>query len=307
VSVLSTAALARAFGANKVLTQVDLSVQRSTVYGLVGLNGAGKTTLIRILLGLLRPSAGSVRVLDTDPWRHDPSVYRRMGVVMEHDGFWGNLTFVQNMRIFAAAKRIDADALERYLAEWWSDCGLTGSPRKARDFSRGQRMQSALCRAFLGWPEVVLLDEPTVGLDIEAYEHFGRLVREAKSRGSAVLVSSHQLDAIESLCDSVGLLEAGTLRTLSGEVLAGETWLVMARGGEGDVGELLRTVGVEGAEPAGGGWQFRTGTASEQVPRVVETLVRHGWRVQRVQPAHDSLRHQLRRHAAVSPSKESAG
>jgi ABC-type multidrug transport system ATPase subunit len=297
VSALHTAALCRAFGANQVLKSIDLSVAPFTVHGLVGLNGAGKTTLIRILLGVLRAGGGSVRVLGVDPWEHPPSMYQRMGVVLEHDGFWGTMTFGQNMSVYAAAKGVGKDALGQYLREWWQDCGLVQSTRKARHFSRGQRMQSALCRAFLGWPEVVILDEPTVGLDVEAYDHFGVLVREARRRGSAVLVSSHQLDAIECLCDEVSLLEGGVL---SGLTCAGtaEAWFLAARGGSGDAAKDLAAAGAVDVVPEGTGWRFRIAGGRAAVPGLVKALVDRGWGVEEVRPAAGRLRESMRRRSA---------
>ena len=96
--------LRRGFGATPVLQGLDLDVGGGTVFGLVGRNGAGKTTLIRVLLGLLRSEGGSVSVLGYDPWHHEPAYYRSTGVVLEHDGFFGNLTFSQNMVFYARAR-----------------------------------------------------------------------------------------------------------------------------------------------------------------------------------------------------------
>ncbi|MBD3244038.1 MAG: ATP-binding cassette domain-containing protein, partial [Chitinivibrionales bacterium] len=207
--VVSTTDLRKRFGAHRVLCGVDLHIEHGSLFGLVGLNGAGKTTLIRLLLGLLKPESGDVRVAGKAPWRHESSMYRAIGAVLEHDGFWGNLSFAQNIRVFADARGVSRGETDEYLRRYWSGSDILESTRKVRTFSRGQRTQCALCRAFLGWPPVCLLDEPTVGLDIDSYDRFHRLVREARERGAAVLVSSHQLETIEELCDRVGLLRGG--------------------------------------------------------------------------------------------------
>ncbi len=307
MSVLSASSLARSFAGTRVLTQIDMQLDRGTVHGLVGLNGAGKTTLIRLILGILRPDTGTVRVLGFDPWRHCPAMYRRMGVVLEHDGFWGTMTFRQNMRVYAGARGIGTADLERYLSEWWQASGLVDCSRKARHFSRGQRMQCALCRAFLAWPEVVLLDEPTVGLDVDSYEHFGALVREARRRGSAVVVSSHQLDTIESLCDQVSVLEGGVLQSVTSCAAVERWWYVQARDGEGDIAQVLRVAGAGEIAGEGPGLKVELAAGRSAVAGIVEALVGNGWRVDEVRPIGGSLRESLRRHESGSLERERAG
>jgi ABC-type multidrug transport system ATPase subunit len=212
--------LRRAFGKAVVLEDVSLRVEAGGVYGLVGLNGAGKTTLIRVLLGLIGRDEGSVEIAGFDPWRHEAAFYRTVGVALESDGFFGNLTVRENLRIFAGAKGVSQKDADRYLEEYWGGTDIfcrgdrlqsPAPPRKVKHLSRGQRVQCGLCRAFLGWPSVYFFDEPVVSLDFLAYEHFKTMVGEAKSRGAAVLISSHQLEVIDDLCDRVGILKGGRL------------------------------------------------------------------------------------------------
>jgi ABC-type multidrug transport system ATPase subunit len=206
--------LSRSFGDVSVLKDISLQLEGGAVYGLVGLNGAGKTTFIRVLLGLLRKGGGSVEVAGFDPWRHQPEFYRLVGVALESDGFFGNLTVRENLRIFAQARGIPPEGADRYFEEHWGGTDIFRLAKKIKFLSRGQRVQCGLCRAFLGWPRALFFDEPTVSLDFLAYEHFKKMVREAKSRGAALLISSHQLEVIDDLCDRVGLLRNGYLEEI---------------------------------------------------------------------------------------------
>jgi len=207
--------LSRSFGKKPILKDISLQVGNDSIYGLVGLNGAGKTTLIRILLGLLRRDGGTAAVNGHDPWLHKTDFYRGIGVALEGDGFCGNLTVRDNLKIFAAAKGVAWGDAEKYLEEYWGETDIITSTKKVKFLSRGQKVQCGLCRAFLGWPKACFFDEPVVSLDFWAYEHFKTLAREAKSRGAALFISSHQLEIIDDLCDRVGLLKDGVLQEIA--------------------------------------------------------------------------------------------
>jgi len=207
--------LSRSFGKKPILKDISLQVGDGSIYGLVGLNGAGKTTLIRILLGLLKRDGGSAAVNGFDPWLHQTEYYRGIGVALESDGFCGNLTVRDNLKIFAAAKGVAWGDAEKYLEEYWGGTDITTSAKKVKFLSRGQKVQCGLCRAFLGWPKACFFDEPAVSLDFWAYEHFKTLAREAQSRGAALFISSHQLEIIDDLCDRVGLLKDGALQEIA--------------------------------------------------------------------------------------------
>jgi len=211
MAIIDVTDLRRSFGKSLILEDISLRIWEGSIYGLAGLNGAGKTTLIRVLLGLIRKDSGSVSVCGFDPWRHEPEFYRMVGVTLESDGFCGNLGVRDNLRIFAAAKGIPWGEAERYFEEYWGGTDIFKTDRKVKNLSRGQRVQCGLLRAFLGRSRVYFFDEPVVSLDFKAYEHFKELVREAKSRGAAILISSHQLGIIDDLCDRVGLLSGGRI------------------------------------------------------------------------------------------------
>lgn len=202
------------FGKKKVLEALSLDLDPGSVFGLVGLNGAGKTTLIRIMLGLMRADQGSVSILGMNPTELKSNFYHNIGVVLEHSGFNGNLSVRENLSFFSKARGLSKRQLNDYFSQYWEMSAIGQDQRKIKYFSRGQKMQCALCRAFLGWPEVYFFDEPAVALDIEAYEQFCQMVQHAKTKKATIVISSHQLEAIEELCSQVGILEKGKIRLL---------------------------------------------------------------------------------------------
>ena len=271
--LISLNAVSKSFGTNRILSSVSMEIEPGCIYGLVGLNGAGKTTLLRLMLGILKPDTGSISINGYTPWNHDPRFYHRCGVVLENDGFWGNLSARANCSIYASAKNVSADDLNRYLAAYWLNTELFAGNKKIRHFSRGQRMQCALCRAFIGTPVVCFLDEPALALDLNAYNHFTRLVNDARSRGATLIISSHQLDTIDELCDRVGILRDGTITEITRNNDA-EPWFIAAAEIQ-KYGELITGCGGENVR-FDKGWHFTLAEATSRIPTMIRDLVAAG-------------------------------
>lgn len=292
--LIQACGVSRSFGPKRVLDIVDLELGAGNVCGLVGLNGAGKTTLIRLLLGLLRSDGGTLSVLGFDPWHHDAEYYRRVGVVLEHDGFWGNLTYRENLDLFGRAKGLSRKEIDRYVEEQWGQTEIAHDTKQAKLLSRGQRMQCALSRAFLGDPDVCLLDEPAVALDVEAYDHFCELVRTARARGAAVLISSHQLDTIQQLCDVVGLLQGGRIHMLDNAESPTNTEWIIRTGNGSSCGAIIAQHADTDPSYENGRWRFSVTDAESAVPRIVAALVAAGCSIKEVRPVERDLRRRLR-------------
>jgi ABC-type multidrug transport system ATPase subunit len=292
--VIDVRGLSKAFGKYLVLEDLSLQISAGEIYGLVGLNGAGKTTLIRLLLGVLKPDRGALSVLGRDPWLHDASLYRHMGVVLEHDGFWGNCTFKQNMKIFAAAKGVAWADAAHYIEEFWGGANLYKNKKAVKYFSRGQRMQCALCRAFLGQPSVYLFDEPAVALDVGAYDRFAALVKRARDNGSAIVISSHHLEAIDDLAGRVGMLHDKRLAELpqTAEGGGGELWSLGADRNAAWAA-VIRSVCKGDPTWSNGEWRFEALPAS--IPELVKRLVEAGCRVGKVAPCGSGFSATIRR------------
>ncbi len=220
------------FGAVTALAAMTLTVQPGEVVGLLGHNGAGKTTTMKLALGLLRPQAGTVRLFGTDPAGRAGRVARRqVGFLPENVSFYDSLTGREVLRYLARLKGRaprEADALLERV-------GLAAAAdRRVRGYSKGMRQRLGLAQALLGHPGLLLLDEPTVGLDPMATAEFYATVARLRAAGTAVVLSSHVLAGIErhiDRCVIVGrghVLAAGTLEELRAE--AGLPVAIRARG-----------------------------------------------------------------------------
>ena len=190
------------------LAGVDLRVQRGEIFGLLGRNGAGKTTLVKALLGLLRPSAGTVRVFGREPG--EAGARARIGYSPEEPGFPRYLYPRQVLELCGALNGMSgaalAAAVERQLAssELQSVAG-----RQARQLSKGMAQRLSLAQAFLHEPELLVLDEPTADLDPIGRRQVRDLIVAARARGATVLLNSHLLSEVERLCDRVAVIHGG--------------------------------------------------------------------------------------------------
>jgi ABC-2 type transport system ATP-binding protein len=211
---IGTAALRKTYrsflGRDEVaaLLGVDLEVRRGVSFGLVGPNGAGKTSLIKILVGVARPTSGSVRVLGGSP--DDPAIRRRIGYVPERVELPPWRTAIGFLADIAALKGVagSSSLLERQLGR----VGLAGAAdQRIRTLSKGMRQRLGIAAALLGGPELLVLDEATDGIDPLGRMELRHVLREEKGRGATILVSSHHLSEIERGCDRVGVLAGGQI------------------------------------------------------------------------------------------------
>ncbi|MDG5813693.1 ABC transporter ATP-binding protein [Chitinispirillales bacterium ANBcel5] len=293
MNILKTENLARGFAQKRVISDVTLELQSGTVYGLVGLNGAGKTTFIRLLLGLLQKDGGELDVLGFDPWKHSPHFYSKLGVVLENDGFFGNMSVRDNLRIFASARGVSWADAQHYFERFWGDTEIFKTQKKVKFLSRGQKVQCGLCRAFMGWPELCIFDEPAVSLDISAYEHLKSMVREARQRGAAVIISSHQLETIDDLCDRVGLLREGRIEELQDDTNGLQRWVIDAQGSD-HIGSIIEKYGAREVQFSDGYWKFLPQKDSQTVPQIIKALVDEGCAVKEVRPEKNDFSDSIR-------------
>ncbi|HEY8438723.1 MAG TPA: ABC transporter ATP-binding protein, partial [Candidatus Limnocylindrales bacterium] len=176
-----------------------------------GPNGAGKTTTIRVMAGLLWPTRGAVRVFG-EPVEPGAAVLRRMGCLIERPALYPWLSATDNLRVFATMRGLPARELPRLVAEALERVGLgTVARRKAGGFSTGMRQRLALASAFLGSPELVILDEPTNGLDPNGVVDVRRLIASLAGDGTTIILSSHVLPEVEQLCDRLAILRDGRI------------------------------------------------------------------------------------------------
>ena len=204
--IVKTEKLTKRYGDRAVVDEVSLSVRRGEVYGFLGPNGAGKTTTIRMLLGLVKPTSGSAEVLGEAPG--SPEALLRVGSLIEGPGFYPYLSGRDNLRVQAARRGVGGAQVEAALHQ----VELVGAAgEKFRRYSLGMKQRLGVAAALLGKPELLVLDEPTNGLDPAGMADMRDLVRGLAARGQTVLLSSHLLGEVEEICDRVGVISRGRL------------------------------------------------------------------------------------------------
>ncbi|MGN9782243.1 ATP-binding cassette domain-containing protein [Nonomuraea sp. ZG12] len=213
---IAVTGLVKAFGATRALDGLDLVVGTGEVHAFLGPNGAGKSTTIRTLLGMLRPDAGTARLLGGDPWADATELHRRLAYVPGDVTLWPQLSGGEVIDLLG---RLRGGLDERRRDELLERFDL--DPRKkSRAYSKGNRQKVALIAALASDAELLILDEPTSGLDPLMEEEFRETVRQERRRGDrTVLLSSHILSEVEALCDRVTIIKDG--RTVESGTLAG--------------------------------------------------------------------------------------
>ncbi len=226
-TVIVTNGLSRRFGENWAVRDLSLSVARGQVFGFLGPNGAGKTTTVRLLNGLLQPSAGAASVLGMDPATDGAAIRARTGVLTENPGLYEALTARENLRFVGHVYGVPEETLPVRIDALLTRFGLQDrADDKTGTYSRGMKQRLAIARALLHEPEVVFLDEPTAGLDPAASRDVQDLVQElAQRHGHTIFMCTHNLVEAEKLCDLVGVIHRGSLRAMGSPAqLARQLW-----------------------------------------------------------------------------------
>jgi ABC-2 type transport system ATP-binding protein len=203
--VIRAAGLVKTFGSVRALDGLDLAVRRGEVHGFLGPNGAGKSTTIRIVLGLIRATAGRVELFGSDPWVEAPDLHARLAYVPGDVALWPGLTGGECIDVLTAAHGPTSDRRRDELLERF-DLDPT---KRTRDYSKGNRQKVALVAALATDVDLLILDEPTSGLDPLMERTFQEIVRERRDAGCTVLLSSHILAEVEALADRVSIIRRG--------------------------------------------------------------------------------------------------
>jgi ABC-2 type transport system ATP-binding protein len=269
-AAISMREVVKSYGRVRALDGLDLEVARGEVHGFLGPNGAGKSTTIRILLGILAHDAGTVRLLGEDPWSRAVSLHRRLAYVPGDVELWPGLTGGEAIDLFA---RLRGGVDERRRDELIEAFDL--DPRKkGRTYSKGNRQKVALISALASDVELLLLDEPTAGLDPLMEAVFQDCIRAAKEAGRTVLLSSHILAQVEALADRVSIIRSGRIvETGALGQLRHLSRTTITVGLERDVPTLRRMSGVHDLVREGSRLHFSADTA--HLPEIMRALGEH--------------------------------
>lgn len=292
-AALATRGLTKRYSSFTAVFPLDLDVERGEVYGFIGPNGAGKTTTIRMVLGLIMQSGGSVELFG-EPLGGDRAALQRVGALVEEPAFWPYLSGRRNIEYLARCAGRSADTTERLrrIDEVLVLVGLAGvADRKVKAFSQGMRQRLGIAQALVGAPEMLVLDEPTNGLDPNGMREMRSLLRGLADDGVTVFVSSHLLGEVESICDRVGVMAGGRLVAQgSPEELRGQIDRLVV-----EVGDIARAVGVvahlDGVEIVGDpdGARLMLAIEGAATSEVNAALIRGGVEVHAVIPLRSSL------------------
>ena len=269
-AAISMREVVKSYGRVRALDGLDLEVARGEVHGFLGPNGAGKSTTIRIMLGILRHNSGTVRLLGEDPWSKAAPLHRRLAYVPGDVELWPGLTGGEAIDLFARLRGgVDRRRRDELIERFDLD------PRKkGRTYSKGNRQKVALISALASDVELLLLDEPTAGLDPLMEAVFQDCIREAKDAGRTVLLSSHILAQVEALADRVSIIRSGRIvetGTLSELRHLSRTTITV--GLEHDVPALSEMTGVHDLVREGSRLHFSADTA--QLPLIMRALGEH--------------------------------
>ncbi|MFQ5554399.1 MAG: ABC transporter ATP-binding protein [Acidimicrobiia bacterium] len=282
-------AVSRAFGDVRAVDRLDLAIPPGSVAVLLGPNGAGKTTTVRLITGALSADAGAIRVLGMDPLDAGEDLRLRCGVVPPKPALYDQLTGAENLRFAADIYRVARTSIHEAAARFGIDHALR---LKVGGYSTGMRTRLALARAVLHDPDVLLLDEPTAGLDPESARAVLDLIRDLAGRGRTIVMCTHLLHEAEGIADQVVLMGAGTARAAGkpGELAArylGEPIVVIDAQDRSLLGPLEHQPGVVSAS-----WNGALHLRLESLavlPDLVARAVADGARLTRVEPQEASL------------------
>ncbi|HXF89424.1 MAG TPA: ABC transporter ATP-binding protein [Xanthobacteraceae bacterium] len=294
-TVIEVSGLTKRYGGTTAVNGISFTISRGEIFGLLGPNGAGKTTTILMLLGLSDVTSGTVRVLGHDPGREPLQVKSRVGYLPDSVGFYDNLTAFENLIYTARLIGIPAAERQERIEAALERVGLTSVAHdRVGTYSRGMRQRLGLAEILMKKAAIAILDEPTSGLDPQVTAELLEIIRGLRRDGVAVLLSSHLLDRVQSVCDRVALFDKGrivlmgTVPQLARQVLGGGYHVEVEADGAGLAERLAQVPGVRAVERLGPG-RFRLLSEDDVRPQAAAAVVNAGGALRRLSLEEPSL------------------
>lgn len=233
--IIDLRGLTKVYGETKAVDNLELKIDKGEIFGLLGPNGAGKTTTILMMLGLTEPSEGEAYVCGINATRKPIGVKKKVGYLPDSVGFYDNMTALQNLKYIGRLNGLDDDEAEMRARLVMDLVGLEGeTDKKTSAYSRGMKQRLGLADVLIKEPEVIVLDEPTLGIDPSGVREFLTLIRRlSREKELTVLISSHHLHQVQQICDRVGifvkgkLLIEGNIETLSRNLFGKESYVII--------------------------------------------------------------------------------
>ncbi len=287
VPAIETYGLTKAFGDRRAVDTLDLAIPQGAIFGFLGPNGAGKTTTMRMLLGLIHPTAGSARILGHDIISARVAIVRQVGAIVESPAFYPYLSGRDNLRVLARTMSMDDP---RRIEEVLELVDLRARARdKVRAYSLGMKQRLAIAAALLNRPRVIFLDEPTNGLDPAGTVEIRDLIRELGRADHTIFLSSHLLNEVEQVCTDVAIIHQGRLVTQGrvGDLLQQDTSLLVVAEPVSILQAVAERMGA--AAELLGPQTARLSIDPARTPALVAALVHAGAQVAQVTPQRASL------------------
>ena len=294
-NVIEAHGLTKRYGRATAVDDISFTLGKAEIFGLLGPNGAGKTTTILMMLGLTDITSGSVSVMGYDPVRQPLQVKRLVGYLPDTVGFYDHMTAVDNLRYTAALIGIPAGERDKRIASALERVGLQDvGQKRVGAYSRGMRQRLGLAEIVMKEAVIAILDEPTSGLDPHATAELLDMIRSLKRDGVAVMVSSHLLERVQSICDRVALFNAGKIALLGSvpelarEVLGGGYNVEVEAEGEGLALKFSDIPGVKAVDQSGSN-RYRLLAENDVRPQAAAAVVHAGGALRRLSIAEPSL------------------
>jgi ABC-2 type transport system ATP-binding protein len=211
-TIISVSNLTKYYGSTLGVQNINFTVNQGEIFGFLGPNGAGKTTTIRMLLDLLRPSSGEINIFGHEIYKHSLEIRKRCGYVPGNFSAYGNMTGADFLRFVASMRKAEPSLQESLIDRF--QLSKDDLSQKVKHLSHGTLQKLGIIQAFFHRPELLILDEPTIGLDPLMQEEFYRLLREMQNEGKTIFFSSHNLPEVEKVCHRIAIIREGELVAL---------------------------------------------------------------------------------------------
>ncbi|SFJ59414.1 ABC transporter ATP-binding protein [Thermoflavimicrobium dichotomicum] len=289
--VIETSNLTKKYKNHVVVNQLNMRVRKGEIYGFLGPNGAGKTTTIRMLLGLIRPTEGEVKIFGKDLTQHRMSILAKVGSLVETPTYYGHLTGYENLEVARRLLRIDD---EKCIDEVLSIVRLTkAKDKKVKEYSLGMKQRLGIATALLNKPELLILDEPTNGLDPEGIREIRELIKQLpKEYEMTVMISSHLLNEVEQIATEVGIIHQGNLifqDHIDALRRQSQARLCISTDKPEEAAEFLKEQGIEVIREEQDERLYLTDSAPEAAGKINRLLVEKGFLVYRLEERKRSL------------------
>jgi ABC-2 type transport system ATP-binding protein len=279
--------IVKRYDSKLAVDNINLSIEKGEVFGLLGPNGAGKSTTIKMIMGLLRPNSGEITVDGKDIRKEELAIKRMMGLVPQDLAIYENLSARENMEYFARLYGLKGKVLKERTEETLEFVGLSDKQKeKPKKFSGGMKRRLNIACAIVHQPAIVIMDEPTIGIDPQSRNHILNSIQELNRRGATIIYTSHYMEEVEMICDRVGIIDhgklitCGTKKEIKGQMSFEEKIVIDALSVNYNAIEEIKAVkGVKTAAVNENTLEIITGNAQESLQDILFILSKRDVRV----------------------------